>query len=162
MTRELRLVLGLVLLVIVGLTATGCRTVPEPPATAPEVAAEPEMPVVIVAYYPGNEGHRYIFDYLAEVASAHPGQVSLEVVDMATPEGREKWQETGLSCAGVFVNGDTRQYITNADGDTRTVDFLKRMDVFWTRDDFETVVNDLLGETEETDEATAEDSESSE
>lgn len=158
--------LGLVLLVIIGLTVTGCQTAPgpsatEPSAAAPEVAAEPEMPVVIVAYYPLNEGHQYIVEYLREVESAHPGQVSLEVVDMQTPEGRERWQDTELTCAGVFVNGDTRQYITE-DGETRTVDFLKRMDVFWTREDFEAVVNDLLGETEQADEATAEDSESSE
>ena len=161
MTRELRLVLGLVLLVIVGLTASGWRTAPEPSATAPEVAAEPEIPVVIVAYYPLTESHQYIVDYLREVESAHPGQVSVEAVDMQSPEGRERWQETGLSCAGVFVNGATRHHIT-VDGETRTVDFLKRMDVFWTREDFEVVVNDLLGETGQANEATAEDPESGE
>ena len=161
MTRELHLVLVLVLVAIVGLAATGCQTAPEPSATAPEVAAEPETPVVIVAYYPLTEGHQYIADYLRELESAHPGQVSVEVVDMQSPEGRERWQDTGLSCAGVFVNGDTRHHIT-VDGETRTVDFLKRMDVFWTREDFEAVVNDLLGETGQADEATAEETESSE
>ncbi len=100
-------------------------------------------------------------DFLREVESAHPGQVSLEAVDTQTSEGRERWLDTGLNCSGVFVNGETRHHIT-VDGKTRTVDFIKRLGVFWTRADFEMVVNDLLGETEQADEATADEPESSE
>jgi len=52
----------------------------------------------------------------------------------------------------VFVNGSTRHKI-DRDGETETVDFIKRLDVFWTREDFETVVNKLLEEAGATEEA---------
>ncbi len=101
--------------------------------------------IEIVAFYPQNESHQFIVDYLKEFAAAHPEQVSLEVIDHFTPEGAKRWRATGLSCAGVFVNGSTQHEIER-DGETETVNFIKRMGVFWTREDFETVVNKLLEE----------------
>jgi ABC-type glycerol-3-phosphate transport system substrate-binding protein len=107
-------------------------------------AEEQKTPVQVVAYYPFNEDHQFIADYLEEFAAAHPEEVELELVDFRTPEGRERWMTTGLSCAGVFIDGETSHEITR-DGKTETVNFIKRMDVFWTAEDFEAVVYQLLG-----------------
>ena len=131
-----RLVALLACSVMVAASLAGCRT---------RAASEKkEAPVKIVAYYPFNEDHQFIADYLKEFAAAHPGEVELELIDFRTPEGRERWMTTGLGCAGVFINGKTSYEITR-DGKTETVNFIKRMDVFWTAEDFETVVYQLLG-----------------
>ncbi len=108
---------------------------------AKPTAAEPA--VKIEAYYPFTPEHQYIIDYLKEFAKKHQGEVKVDIYDMQSPEGRKKWSSTNLGCAGVFVNGSTRHQITR-NGKTETVDFLKRMDDFWTRDDFETVVKQLI------------------
>jgi hypothetical protein len=108
-------------------------------------AAEPV--VDIVAFYPLNAEHQYIADYLLEMEKAHPGEVRVKIYDMQSPEGREEWQGRGLTCAGVFVNGTTRHELTR-EGKTETVDFIKRMDVFWTRQDFEDVIDNLLQQAE--------------
>jgi ABC-type glycerol-3-phosphate transport system substrate-binding protein len=107
-------------------------------------AGEEKTSVEVVAYYPFNEDHQFIADYLEEFAAAHPGEVELEVVDFRTPEGRERWMTTGLGCAGVFIDGKTSHEITRG-GKTETVNFIKRMNVFWTPEDFEAVVYQLLG-----------------
>jgi len=112
-------------------------------------AARPNVPVVIEAYYPLNSSHQFIADYLKSVEAANPGKVSLVLYDMQSAEGREKWSKSGLSCAGVFVNGSTRHEI-DRDGTPETVDFLQRMDVFWSKDDFETVLAQEMEKAGET------------
>jgi len=126
---------------------SGCRTT----AAQKQPRVEPvkkEPPVKIEAYYPLNESHQFIADYLKEFAAKHPGEVELEIIDFRYPEGRERWMKTGLGCAGVFINGKT-SYEIQRNGKTETVDFIKRMDVMWTREDFETVVNQLLEKARE-------------
>lgn len=148
------------------LVVAGCRgekpAPAQPETTASEAEALQAVPVKlgpsnaavkIVAYYPVNESHQYIVDYLKEFAEAHPAQVSLEVIDFRTPAGQKRWMDSGLQCAGVFVNGSTRHEIER-NGETETADFIKRMDVFWTSEDFETVVNKLLDKTGAAEDAT--------
>jgi hypothetical protein len=149
------IVLGMVVLLACCLAMAGCRGGEEPaePAeteSAPsETAAAPDAPVVIEAYYPLNESHQFIADYLYAIGDANPGKVHVTVYDMQSEEGRKKWMTTGLSCAGVFVNGSTRHTITRGE-ETETVDLLKRMGVTWTREDLLAVVQqelDKVGET---------------
>jgi hypothetical protein len=147
--------LGWAVVVVCCLSALGCRgqeTMPAQPVGAPDanevaeiVVGPPDAPIKVEAYYPLNEGHQFIADYLKEFAEARPGQVRLEVVDFRTPAGAQRWESTGLTCAGVFVNGRT-QYEITTDGETETVSFLKRMGVMWTEEDFEQVVDRLLEE----------------
>ena len=139
-------VVGLVILLAWCLAVAGCggggentKAVGAQETSEAQSAAKPEVAVVIEAYYPMNPSHQFIADYLKSVEAANPGNVSLAVYDMQSAEGREKWSKTGLTCAGVFVNGSTRHEI-DRDGTPETVDFLQRMDVFWSKDDFETVM----------------------
>jgi hypothetical protein len=138
---------------------SGCRQKTEaakPPAPtqakAPsQVAAAPQAtatagskaPISLVAYYPLTKDHQFIIDYLKQIQKKHPKEISLTVYDTQTPEGRRKWMTTGLSCAGVFVNGKTHWEIKRG-GKTETADFIKRLDSFWTREDFEAVIKQLL------------------
>jgi ABC-type glycerol-3-phosphate transport system substrate-binding protein len=152
-----KLVLIGVIALLAGLVVAGCgakeKASGQPVANAPAQTA-PEEPqptsaaapvaVDIVAYYPFNESHQFIADYLKQVEKLNPGNVRVTLYDMQTPEGRKKWSTSGLSCAGVFVNGSTRQEIDRGGGKTETVDFLQRMDVFWAKDDFETVLKQIL------------------
>ncbi len=118
-------------------------------ASEAQSAPKPDGPVVIEAYYPLNASHKFIVDYLKSVEAANPGKVSVTVHDMQGEEGRAKWTASGLGCAGVFVNGSTRHEI-DSDGTKETVDFLKRMDVFWSKDDFETVMTQEMAKAGET------------
>lgn len=111
-----------------------------PRATAPSAA---KAPISLEAYYPLNSDHQYIIDYLKEIQKKHPKEISLAVYDMQSPEGRKKWSTTDLGCAGVFVNGKTHWEIKKG-GKTESVDFIKRLDDFWPRQDFEAVIKQLL------------------
>jgi len=112
---------------------------------APETAGNPEALIEVEAFYPLNDSHRFIADYLLDFAEAHPDQVSVVIHDMESTNGRQLWQTAGLDCAGVFINGKTEHEIEGEDG-AYTVNFIKRMGTFWTEDDFEALVRQLLKE----------------
>ena len=126
MTVRKRLVFAL-LAVVIACFALGC--------------IKPKEPKVLVqAFYPFTEGHQYIIDYVLSLEKQFPDKVTAEAYDMQDSTDRKVWSKTGLGCAGVFVNGRTRHTIKQANGETETVDFLKRMDSFWSKEDFETVL----------------------
>lgn len=101
--------------------------------------------VGIVAYYPLNKDHKYIADFLKslEQEKEFKGKVKVEIYDMQDPDGRERWKTTGLACAGVFINGKTRWEVIR-DGKKTTLEFLKRMDAFWTKEEFLAVLRQQL------------------
>lgn len=116
-----------------------------PLATAsakPASGGNQDAPVKVVAFYPLNEGHKFIADYLLKFAAQNPNQVHVQVYDMQTPDGMKKWQKSGLTCAGVLVNGKTKHEIKRGDK-TETVDLVKRMGVAWQEEDFEALVKQL-------------------
>lgn len=158
-------VLGLAVLAMCCLLVMGCggeqTTAPPTPGTPagpsggglaeipddlPFVKMGPEEAVVkLVAFYPEDEGHKFIVDYLKEFAEAHSDSVSLVVINHFKPESFDVWQSSGLNCAGVLVNGKA-EWDVETDGKTEKVSFIKRMGVLWTKEDFEQVVNKLLEE----------------
>jgi hypothetical protein len=124
-TSKLKLTLALVvvaLLVVVVVWATRPR------------------PVLVQAFYPLNSDHKYIADYVLSLNKQYPCKVKAEVYDIQNPEDQELWKKTGLGCAGVFINGRTRHTIDRPGGKKETIDFIKRMDSFWSKADFETVL----------------------
>jgi hypothetical protein len=136
--------LGVVVLLAACLAVCGCRGGPEQAESAPaDTASESEFPVVIEAYYPLNESHQFIADYVLAIGEANPETVQVTVYDMQSPEGRKKWMTSGLDCAGIFVNGSTEHQIKRGD-EMETVHLLKRMDVTWTRGDLLAVIQQEL------------------
>lgn len=118
----------------------GAKQSPAKPAAKPAAA---KGPVLIQAYYPLNSQHKYIADYLKQFAKAKGNKVKLEVYDTQTSDGRKAWTKTGLTCAGIFINGHTK-WDTRTGKKVNSVDFIKKMDVFWQKKEFETVVNGLI------------------
>ena len=118
------------------------------PSSSPLASAKPQekgsasAPIKVVAFYPLNEGHKFIADYLLKFAEEHPDQVYARVYDMQTPEGMKQWRSSGLKCAGVLVNGKTKHDIKR-DGKTVSVDLVKRMGTNWQQGDFEALVKQL-------------------
>lgn len=156
MTRKTGRAVGLLVILVAAMAGVSCqRAVSAAGKSKPAAKAAPakpeakKPPVQIEAYYPLNKEHKYIADYLQKLAKAHPGQVSVKIVDMQTPEGRKAWSKTDLGCAGVFVNGKTKWDVKKGKK-TESVSFLKRMDTYWDRKDLETVVNQLLEQAKKT------------
>lgn len=150
MSKKASIVCTVLILVMIGLLFAGCGqheattvTPPESSESSPGpltsgVTGE-DVPVVIEAFYPLNEGHKFIADYLLGVGEANPDTIRVAVYDMQTEGGRAKWATSALHCAGVFVNGST-QHQLEGEGEPETVNFLQRMEVFWSHEDFEAVL----------------------
>jgi hypothetical protein len=137
------LALAVAVILVVSQWAMSAAKATAKPKPSPAPAKVQKPLVLVQAYYPLNDQHKYIVDYLRQFAKAHPRDVKLEVYDTLKSEGRRAWTKTGLTCAGVFINGKTKWEVKKGNK-TETVNLIKKMDVFWTRKDFETVVNDLL------------------
>ena len=99
-------------------------------------------PIKVVAFYPLNAGHKFIADYLLKFAGEHPDLVHVTAYDMQSPLGMKQWQSSGLTCAGVLINGKTKHDIRRGDK-TESIDFVKRMGVNWKQEDFEALVKQL-------------------
>jgi hypothetical protein len=104
-------------------------------------AAEPK--VTLVAYYPFNESHKPSVDLAKSMAQKFPGKVAVEAYDFTTQDGRERWYTSGLSCAGILINGKTDWPVLR-DGKRETVSFQKREGILWTADDLQAVVKQLI------------------
>jgi hypothetical protein len=138
MKQQITLVVWLALVIgILGQFALAAKT----PAPAPKPAVKPV--VVIEAYYPLNERHQYIKDYLEKFAKSKGDKVKFTFYDQNTEAGMQASMKTNLNCAGVLINGKSTWNVRRGKK-TEEVSFTKRMDIQWERKDFEWVVNDLL------------------
>lgn len=99
--------------------------------------------VNIQAYYPFNEEHLYIKDYLETLPQKFNGQVKVECVDFRSDEGFVLWRKTGLSCGGILINGKNK-FSINRNGQAKEVEFLKKIDLFWTKDELEAAIKQEL------------------
>jgi hypothetical protein len=102
--------------------------------------AQKEIPkVVIEAYYPFNEEHLFMKDYLESLSARYNGKVKIECIDFRDDAGYVRWRKTGLECGGILINGKNK-FTINVQGHPKEVEFLKRMDMFWTKDDLESLI----------------------
>jgi molybdenum ABC transporter molybdate-binding protein len=105
--------------------------------------APDKIKVTIQAYYPFNDEHLYIKDYLETLPQKFNGQVRVECVDFRSDEGYVIWRKTGLSCGGILINGKSK-FSINKNGQSKEVEFLKKIDLFWTKDELEQAVKQEL------------------
>jgi len=96
--------------------------------------------VKIDAYYPFNEEHKLVGDYLKTFEKKYPGKVSVRLIDFRTSDGYDEWRKTGLSCGGIIINGKSEFDIDTLDG-KKTIRFLRKVDAFWSKEDFEKVID---------------------
>jgi len=108
------------------------------------VSGQVEAKVLIQAYFPFNEEHLYIKDYLQTLPQKFNGLVKVECIDFRSDEGYVLWRKTGLSCGGILINGKNKFSISK-DGQEKEIEFLKKIDLFWTKDELEEAVKQELG-----------------
>lgn len=130
-------------LALVGFNRAANATAPAVKAKTP---AKAKVPVVVVAYYPLNASHTYIADYLTNFAKKHPKEVDITIVDYQKSKGRKLWEKSGLTCAGLIINGKSTWDVKRGKR-VDTIAFEKKMDVFWGRDDFEALVKQLVAQS---------------
>lgn len=99
--------------------------------------------VRIEAYYPFNEEHLFIKEYLETLPQKFNGQVKVECIDFRSDKGYLRWRKTGLSCGGILINGKEKFTITEG-GQRKEIEFLKRMDMSWTKDELEAAIKQEL------------------
>lgn len=171
MQRE-TLAVALVLLVV---AFVGCKASQEAaqtvqPAKAPEAAAaaagktiapaaseakpagEEAVPtakgddlIKVVAYYPDNEGHAKIKTMITGLNTKYAGKVQAEFVDFTSDEGFKRWQDDGLSCGGIVINGE-QTFTYEKDGKSTEVTFKMAEGGEWTEADLYAVIEKLIAE----------------
>ena len=105
--------------------------------------AQTNAKIVIEAYYPFNEEHEFMKGFFEDFAKSYNGAVSAECIDFRSDEGYVRWRKTSLGCGGVLINGKNK-FTINKDGQNKEVEFLKRMDMFWTKEDLKAAVDQEL------------------
>jgi len=138
--------------VVAGCSSTSAspKAPPPPPKAKPKIqlkdvtkVGDPKAPVKVVAYFPLTGEHVPVAEYLTTLPEKFGGKVYVEVYDMQSEKGREKWGTTGLQCAGVFINGKINWDVTRA-GKPAKISFVKRPPVLWTYEDLEALIKSQL------------------
>lgn len=93
--------------------------------------------VKVVAYYPGR--HEDTLAAVKHLLEAFPQQVSVEIVDWRRPAGLKRRDGSGLTCAGVTINGKNA-FDLEMQGKTAKVLFVRAIDGEWTAEDLTAAV----------------------
>ncbi|PKK89108.1 MAG: molybdate ABC transporter substrate-binding protein [Candidatus Wallbacteria bacterium HGW-Wallbacteria-1] len=115
-------------------------------ATSAEVKFGVPIPagkVVVECYYPFNEEHEFMKAYLKTLEAKFPGKVKVRVIDFRDDDGYLEWRRTGLTCGAVFINKEHLQKFT-LNGEEKTIDFQKRMEVYWTSEELEAAIQNHI------------------
>ncbi len=105
--------------------------------------------VFILAFYPDDEGHAEVRTFLKSFEQRYPGQVEVEIHNFRDPEGEPDgyrlWLQSGLGCAGLFVNAkDT--FTVQTEAGPRQVTFQRKMGATWKQSDLETVIAEQVSD----------------
>jgi len=99
------------------------------PVAAPGKAA-------VVAFFPDDADHKPVRALLASLPQRFPGRVTVEVHNFrdpsGDPQGFQMWQNAGLGCAGILINGKN-SFTVGAGKAAHQVRFQRKMDVIWTQ-----------------------------
>jgi len=99
--------------------------------------------VIVEAYYPFNEEHVFMKEYLESLAGKYKEKVKIECIDFRSDEGYVRWRKAGLSCGGILINGKNK-FTINVQGQPKEVEFIKRLDIFWTKEELEKAIEQEL------------------
>lgn len=139
-------------LVLVGAGCSKQDQAPTAPAPSPKVPPIAQVPggaagtmdycdfkggpdaaaVKVVAFYPGR--HEDTLAAVKRLLETFPKDVSVEIVDWRRPDGLKRRDESGLTCAGVTING-RNAFDLEVDGKTAKVLFVRGIDGEWTEAD---------------------------
>ncbi len=97
--------------------------------------------VKVVAYYPGR--HEDTIAAVKRLLEAFPQDANVEVVDWRRPEGLKRRDGSGLTCAGVTINGKNA-FDLELQGKKAKVLFVRGIDGEWTEEDLIAAVKQEL------------------
>jgi molybdate transport system substrate-binding protein len=112
---------------------------PAPPAAL----AKEGVKITLEAYYPFNEEHLVIKEYLFSLPDKYGGRVKVDCIDFRSDQGYTRWRKSGLSCGGILINGKSKFNIQVA-GQSKEVEFLKGLDLYWTKEELEAAIDQEL------------------
>jgi len=101
--------------------------------------------IKVTAFYPGNEGHKHVRDFIEGLNKEYPGKVRAEFLDFTAGEGFKRWREAKLTCGTVMIDG-SYDWTYEKNGKPRQVIFQMAMDGQWNKDDVRGVIEKLLKE----------------
>ncbi|MBD3293588.1 MAG: hypothetical protein GF393_11745 [Armatimonadia bacterium] len=82
-------------------------------------------------------------EILRDIESEFPARVSVQIVDIARGEGRERWEQSELDAMAIVIDGNT--CVSWGEGDSRrTVSFLHPAGFAWTHEDLRAAVQAAL------------------
>ena len=116
-------------------------------ATLPALA----KPLKITAYINVASGcQRPTEALLAKLDETYGDKVVLEVIDFGKPAGAKRWQESGLGCMAILLDGKPEADIVFRGAEIR-VSFSKPAGFFWLHEELETAVRQRLEGVNDTD-----------
>lgn len=128
-----------------GKTVAPAASKPEPAGDKAAATAKDDGAIQVVAYYPDNEGHAKIKKMITGLNTKYPGKVKAEFVDFTSDEGFKRWQDDGLSCGGILINGE-QTFTYEKDGKSTEVTFKMAEGGEWTEADLYAVIEKLIAE----------------
>jgi len=126
-------------------TARGTATAAPAKTETRATAATGKPLVTVVAYYPDNESHAALKKLVLDLPAKFGNQVKAEFVNFTSDAGFKRWQEAGMTCGGIQINGQqTWTYIK--DGKPTEVTFKMAEGGEWTKADLEACVKKALAD----------------
>jgi len=119
-----------------------------PAAETSGLQSDPNALVVIEAWYPDNEGHAYIKQYLADLKKKHGAKVDTHFIDWQNSPNGWEWQEfkkRGLSCGTIVINGENEWTYLKDGKPTEAVFRMGEGGMYgWTKEALFSVVDELI------------------
>lgn len=139
-TRALHRAALIPLLVLAGIIAGCWRERPQAQTPAPIDGSL----VHIVAYLDtGAACQQGTIDLLHRLEAEHPARLEVSIVDVNSPDGRRRWEESGLDAIAIMIDESTTVSWGEGDG-RRTVSFLHPAGFAWTHEDLSAAVRAAL------------------
>jgi hypothetical protein len=114
----------------------------DPALSKPGEKGPADAKVFIRAFYPGNEKHKVIRDYVLAIPDKYPGKVRARFVPFDTDEGFKEWQQAGLTCGSVLIDDKQTFTVKKKDGKSEEVTFKMFWGGEWTQEDLDAAVAD--------------------
>jgi len=148
-------VLGIFAILLVG-CGTKTTTLPSNEAPPPRISLNqtpklthgPEAAKVhIEAFFPLNEKHLKIVEFLNSLADKYPGKVKVAAWDFRTEEGGKETEKAfGKICGGMRINGKS-DFKVMMNGKLREISIMDGEWVTWTKPEVEASLAQVVKET---------------
>jgi hypothetical protein len=103
--------------------------------------------VHIEAFFPLNEKHTKMVEFLTLMPDKYPDKVRVTIWDFRTDEGGARCKEVfGKICGGILINGKS-DFTVTIDGKPKEVSTLGGEWVSWTKPEVEAAVAQVVAET---------------